>query len=319
MHFPGRKTLRNKRPPTVKAVDGVSLAVPDGQTLAVVGESGCGKSTLGRAILRVNEPTAAASAIAPRRGDWVDLTHLGNAALAKYRLDLRMIFQDPFTALNPRQTVLEAIGQPLFAHGVNRGEIRERVAEIMGKVGLRPEYMSRYPHAFSGGERQRIVIARALVVRPHVVVADEAVAALDVSVRAQTLNLLQDLQDELQLTYLFISHDLSVVRHISSNVAVVCRPADRVRAHRKPVPPAAPSLHLGAAVLDPDQFARSAGQDAAAATGRGSRRSGQSADRLPLSSALPARHRQMSNSRCRSRRPPPAVVRSPATGGTNWT
>ena len=221
VHFPGRKTLRNKRPPTVKAVDGVSLGVPDGQTLAVVGESGCGKSTLGRAILRVNEPTAGSIGYRTRRGDWVDLTHLGNAALAKYRLDLRMIFQDPFTALNPRQTVLEAIGQPLFAHGVNRGEIRERVAEIMGKVGLRPEYMSRYPHAFSGGERQRIVIARALVVRPHVVVADEAAAALDVSVRAQTLNLLHDLQDELQLTYLFISHDLSVVRHISSNVAVM--------------------------------------------------------------------------------------------------
>jgi peptide/nickel transport system ATP-binding protein len=132
-----------------------------------------------------------------------------------------MIFQDPFTALNPRQTVLEAIGQPLFAHGIDRTEVRERVADIMARVGLRPEYMSRYPHAFSGGERQRIVIARALVVRPHVVVADEAVAALDVSVRAQTLNLLQDLQEEFRLTYLFISHDLSVVRHISSHVAVM--------------------------------------------------------------------------------------------------
>ncbi|HEY4201802.1 MAG TPA: oligopeptide/dipeptide ABC transporter ATP-binding protein [Devosiaceae bacterium] len=221
VHFPGRKSFKNKHPATVKAVDGVSLAVPDGETLAIVGESGCGKSTLGRAILRVNEPTAGTINYRPRGSDWVDLTHLNNAALAKYRLDLRMIFQDPFTALNPRQTVLEAIGQPLYAHGVDRREIRERVADIMSKVGLRPEYMARYPHAFSGGERQRIVIARALVVRPHVVVADEAVAALDVSVRAQTLNLLQDLQDELKLTYLFISHDLSVVRHISTHVAVM--------------------------------------------------------------------------------------------------
>lgn len=221
VHFAGRKSFGKKQQNIVKAVDGVSLQVPDGETLAIVGESGCGKSTLGRAILRVNEPTAGAINYRPRHADWVDLAQLDNNALARYRLQLRMIFQDPFTSLNPRQTVLEAIGQPLFAHGVGRQEIRDRVAEIMKKVGLRPEYMSRYPHAFSGGERQRIVIARALVVRPHVVVADEAVAALDVSVRAQTLNLLHDLQDELKLTYLFISHDLSVVRHISSKVAVM--------------------------------------------------------------------------------------------------
>jgi peptide/nickel transport system ATP-binding protein len=221
VHFAPRKTFRRKVQSVVKAVDGVSLKVPDGQTLAVVGESGCGKSTLGRAILRVNEPTGGEINYRPRQGDWVDLAKLGERELARYRLDLRMIFQDPFTALNPRQTVLEAIGQPLFAHGVNRPEVRDRVCDIMARVGLRPEYMSRYPHAFSGGERQRIVIARALVVLPHVVVADEAVAALDVSVRAQTLNLLQDLQEELRLTYLFISHDLSVVRHISSHVAVM--------------------------------------------------------------------------------------------------
>jgi len=221
VHFAPRKTFRKKVQSVVKAVDGVSLKVPDGQTLAVVGESGCGKSTLGRAILRVNEPTGGEINYRPRQGEWIDLAKLGERELARYRLDLRMIFQDPFTALNPRQTVLEAIGQPLFAHGVDRTEVRDRVADIMAKVGLRPEYMSRYPHAFSGGERQRIVIARALVVRPHVVVADEAVAALDVSVRAQTLNLLQDLQEEFRLTYLFISHDLSVVRHISSHVAVM--------------------------------------------------------------------------------------------------
>lgn len=221
VHFAPRKTFRRKVQSVVKAVDGVSLKVPDGRTLAVVGESGCGKSTLGRAILRVNEPTSGEINYRPRDGEWIDLATLGNKALSRYRLDLRMIFQDPFTALNPRQTVLEAIGQPLFAHGIDRSEVKDRVADIMSKVGLRPEYMSRYPHAFSGGERQRIVIARALVVKPHVVVADEAVAALDVSVRAQTLNLLQDLQEELKLTYLFISHDLSVVRHISSHVAVM--------------------------------------------------------------------------------------------------
>ncbi len=136
-------------------------------------------------------------------------------------MDSRLIFQDPFTSLNPRQSVLAAIGQPLFANGVNKSEAVDRVAAIMRKVGLRPEYMSRYPHAFSGGERQRIVIARALVVRPHIVVADEAVSALDVSVRAQTLNLLQDLQDELSLTYLFVSHDLSVVKLVSDYVAVM--------------------------------------------------------------------------------------------------
>lgn len=221
VYFQPRKTFRSKTQNVVKAVDGVSLKVADGRTLAVVGESGCGKSTLGRAILRVNEPTGGEINYRPRQGDWVDLANLGERELAAHRLNLRMIFQDPFTALNPRQTVLEAIGQPLFAHGVAKTEVRDRVGDIMAKVGLRPEYMSRYPHAFSGGERQRIVIARALVVRPHVVVADEAVAALDVSVRAQTLNLLQDLQEEFRLTYLFISHDLSVVRHISSHVAVM--------------------------------------------------------------------------------------------------
>jgi peptide/nickel transport system ATP-binding protein len=187
-----------------------------------VGESGCGKSTLGRAILRVYEPTSGEVRYRPRgSGDWFDLTRASPQALRGVRHDIRMIFQDPFTSLNARQTVLEAIGQPLFARGVPKGEVRERVASIMRKVGLRPEYMSRYPHAFSGGERQRIVIARALVVEPHLVVADEAVSALDVSVRAQTLNLLQDLQDEFKLTYLFISHDLSVVKHVSDQVAVM--------------------------------------------------------------------------------------------------
>lgn len=221
VHFGARKSFGGKKQSLVKAVDGVTLRVPEGKTVAVVGESGCGKSTLGRAILRVSKPTSGEIKYKPRDSDWIDLAQINEAELARHRLDIRMIFQDPFTALNPRQTVLEAIGQPLFAHGVPREEVRERVAQIMSRVGLRPEYMSRYPHAFSGGERQRIVIARALVVQPHVVVADEAVAALDVSVRAQVLNLLQDMQAEFKLTYLFISHDLSVVRHISDYVAVM--------------------------------------------------------------------------------------------------
>lgn len=222
MHFGQSGGFFKQKTGVVKAVDGVDLTVADGATVGLVGESGCGKSTLGRAILRVYEPTSGEIRYRPRgTGDWVDLTKAPPKTLSGLRHDIRMIFQDPFTSLNARQTVLDAIGQPLFARGMARSEIRDRVATIMSKVGLRPEYMSRYPHAFSGGERQRIVIARALVVEPHLVVADEAVSALDVSVRAQTLNLLQDLQDEFNLTYLFISHDLSVVKHVSDHVAVM--------------------------------------------------------------------------------------------------
>lgn len=221
VHFPARRRLGRQSQGVVKAVDGVSLSVPEGSTVALVGESGCGKSTLGRAIVGVHPPTAGAIGYRPRGGAWVDLARASRQEMARHRLAIRMIFQDPFTSLNPRQTVLQAVGQPLLAHGVASGEVEQRVGQMMRKVGLRPEYMTRYPHAFSGGERQRIVIARALVVQPHVVIADEAVSALDVSVRAQTLNLLQDLQDELGLTYLFVSHDLSVVRHIANQVAVM--------------------------------------------------------------------------------------------------
>lgn len=223
VHFPVTRGLLRRVVGTVKAVDGAELSVAEGETVALVGESGCGKSTLGRAILRVFKPTAG-SILYRRRGtgQCMDLATASEAELKPCRVDMRMIFQDPFTSLNPRLQVLSIIGQPLKANGLAQGsELQDRVAEIMRKVGLRPEYMVRYPHAFSGGERQRIVIARALVVRPHLVVADEAVSALDVSVRAQTLNLLQDLQEEFRLTYLFISHDLSVVRHISNRVAVM--------------------------------------------------------------------------------------------------
>ncbi|WP_208350256.1 ABC transporter ATP-binding protein [Pseudaestuariivita rosea] len=223
MHFPLIKGLMRRRVGTVKAVDGVSMTVQQGETVALVGESGCGKSTLGRTILRAYEPTAGHIHYNPRGSDnVVDLAGLNNNEMQKYRPDLRMIFQDPFTSLNPRLPVVDIISEPLRANKIAEGvEAKDRVADIMRKVGLRPEYMERYPHAFSGGERQRIVIARALVTNPHIVVADEAVSALDVSVRAQTLNLLQDLQDELDLTYLFVSHDLSVVEHIADRIAVM--------------------------------------------------------------------------------------------------
>ncbi|MET0430427.1 MAG: oligopeptide/dipeptide ABC transporter ATP-binding protein [Microvirga sp.] len=223
VHFPIKHGFLRRGKGLVKAVDGITLSIGEGETVAIVGESGCGKSTLGRAVLGVFRPTAGAVNYR-RRGSsaWIDLAQATPKQWQSYRADLRMIFQDPFTALNPRIPIIDAIGQPLRANGLAEGrELQDRVAEIMQKVGLRPEYMSRYPHAFSGGERQRIVIARALVVRPHVVVADEAVSALDVSVRAQTLNLLQDLQQEFNLTYLFVSHDLAVVKHISNRVAVM--------------------------------------------------------------------------------------------------
>jgi peptide/nickel transport system ATP-binding protein len=208
---------------TVKAVDGASFRVHEGETVGLVGESGCGKSTLGRSILRVNKPTSGNILYTRNAAELpVDLAMLDERAIRPYRTDIRLIFQDPFTSLNPRKRVVDIIAEPLRANGLAHGqEITDRVADLMQKVGLRPEYMTRYPHAFSGGERQRIVIARALVVNPHLVIADEAVSALDVSVRAQTLNLLEDLQNEFDLTYLFISHDLSVVEHISDHVAVM--------------------------------------------------------------------------------------------------
>ncbi len=191
------------------------------ETLSLVGESGCGKTTLGQALVRVIEPTDG-RILYHRGGDPVDLAHLGEAALRPYRSEIRMIFQDPFASLNPRRRVIDIIGEGLRNFGVtDEAEVEARVAALLGKVGLRPEYMSRYPYAFSGGERQRIGIARALAPRPKLVVADECVSALDVSVRAQTLNLLQDLQEEFDLTYLFISHDLSVVEYISDRVAVM--------------------------------------------------------------------------------------------------
>ena len=222
MHFPVQTGFLQRDRGAVRAVDDVSFDIRAGETLGLVGESGCGKTTTGRCLLRVLEPTGGAILYRPRTGGPVDLARLAPQALRPYRQEIRLIFQDPFSSLNPRLTVLDIVGESLKVNWGLRGSALEaRVAELLSMVGLRPEYARRYPHAFSGGERQRIGIARALALNPRLVVADEAVSALDVSIRSQVLNLLQDLQDQLHLTYLFVSHDLSVIKYACDRVAVM--------------------------------------------------------------------------------------------------
>ncbi|MCA9912438.1 MAG: ATP-binding cassette domain-containing protein [Anaerolineae bacterium] len=221
MWFENRSGLFSQNVQYTKAVDDVSFYIKRGETLGLVGESGCGKTTVGRCLVRVYEPTA--GQILYHGGDTpVDLAQLNRQELRPYRQDIRMIFQNPYSALNPRMTVFENVAEVLIVNKLASGqELEDRVASLIRRVGLRPEYMRRYPHAFSGGERQRIVIARALATNPRLVVADEAISALDVSIRAQILNLMKELQEEMGLTYLFIAHDLSVVRHICDRVNVM--------------------------------------------------------------------------------------------------
>jgi ABC-type oligopeptide transport system ATPase subunit len=214
-YFPIRRGFFRKQVGEVRAVDGVDLVVHQGETLGLVGESGCGKTTTGRLILRAIDPSAG-EILFRHNSQMVDLAKLSAEEMKRYRSDMQIIFQDPFSSLNPRMTVLDIISEPLVIHGIAKGnELKSRVRELLEMVGLRAQHMNRYPYAFSGGQRQRIGIARALALRPKLIVADEPVSALDVSIQAQVINLMEDLQHEFGLTYVFIAHDLSVVEHIS--------------------------------------------------------------------------------------------------------
>ncbi|HZO67615.1 MAG TPA: dipeptide ABC transporter ATP-binding protein [Kribbellaceae bacterium] len=217
-YFPvTRGIILQKQTGAVKAVDGIDFSIRPGETLGVVGESGCGKSTTGRLVTRLDEPTGGTI-----RFEGADITHITRAKMRPLRRDVQMIFQDPFSSLNPRQTVGTIIASPFAIQKIKtEGGTKKAVQELMDRVGLNPEHYNRYPHEFSGGQRQRIGIARALALRPKLIVCDEPVSALDVSIQAQIVNLLEDLQDDFELAYLFIAHDLSVIRHISDRVAVM--------------------------------------------------------------------------------------------------
>ena len=245
----------------VRAVDDVSFQVHDGEILSLVGESGCGKTTTAKCVLRAVDPTAGEVLFRLPNGEVVDVAKLSEGQLRPLRSQMQLVFQDPFGSLNPRKNLLDIIGEPLLVHGVkSRQQRMDRVAELLNLVGLRPEYMHRYPHAFSGGQRQRVVIARALALEPRLVVADEAVSALDVSVQAQILNLLLDLQRRLDLSYLFVAHDLSIVKHISHRVAVmyvgkIVELAPTEELFHRPRHPYTSALMQAVPVPDPDKRA----------------------------------------------------------------
>jgi oligopeptide/dipeptide ABC transporter ATP-binding protein len=217
-HFPLRKGLLQRQVGAVRAVDGVSFDVVRGETLGIVGESGCGKSTTARLVLRLMDPTGGSI-----KFDGEEIAHLGGGRLKELRREMQMIFQDPYSSLNPRKTVGTIISEPFAIHKINKGEGERKrtVQDLMDRVGLNPEHYNRYPHEFSGGQRQRIGVARALALKPRLIVADEPVSALDVSIQAQILNLLRELQRDLGITLIFIAHDLSVVRHMCDRVAVM--------------------------------------------------------------------------------------------------
>ncbi len=222
MYFPIYRGLLQTVTGHVKAVDGVSFSLKEREVLGLVGESGCGKTTVGRTILRLYDPTSGEVRYHRQNGEWVDIARISQKKMKPLRREMRMIFQDPFSSLNPRLTVKDLIGEPLEIHNIAHGrEAEEKVASLMRSVGLDPAYMRRYPHEFSGGQRQRIGLARTLSLNPRLIIADEPVSALDVSVQAQVLNLLQELQAQLGLTLIFVAHDLSVVEHISDRIAVM--------------------------------------------------------------------------------------------------
>jgi oligopeptide transport system ATP-binding protein len=253
MHFPiTQGIVIQRRIGAIKAVDGLNFDIIRGETLGLVGESGCGKSTTGRAILQLYRPTAGEV-----RFEGENLTEVKGERLRRMRRRMQMIFQDPYASLNPRMTVGDIIGEPLTVHNIARGkERRERVQELLKVVGLNPYFVNRYPHEFSGGQRQRIGVARALAVQPEFIVCDEPISALDVSIQAQIINLLEDLQGEFDLTYLFIAHDLSVVRHISDRIAVmylgkIVELTDRKQLYDNPLHPYTQALLSAVPIPDP--------------------------------------------------------------------
>jgi oligopeptide/dipeptide ABC transporter ATP-binding protein len=254
LHFPIKQgVLIDRTIGVVHAVDDVSLRLEEGQTLGVVGESGCGKSTLARCIVRLLEPTSGTLRFRGR-----DITHLGRKSLKPVRREVQLVFQDPVASLNPRKRVGQIVGTPMRLHGMERAQAESRVRELLERVGLNPEHVNRFPHEFSGGQRQRIGVARALAVNPRLIVLDEPVSALDVSIQAQVINLLDDLQDEFGLSYVFIAHDLSVVRHVSDQIAVMylgklmeVSPAQEL--YGKPIHPYTEALLSAIPIPDPNE------------------------------------------------------------------